>query len=331
VRPRSGVAVWSSEEWLAGAIEWIDARLAAAGLERTGDASQPHLRPWSTVLRVPTSGGVAWMKATGGANEFEAGLYELLARVVPDDVLIPIGTDVERGWMLLPDGGPPLGERLSGEAVVDPLVEAIVEYGRVQLTLASRVDEMLALGIADMRPAVMPERLEEALAAVEPGPAVEKVAAMRPAVAAWCSRLASSPLPASLDHNDLHPWNVLIADGGRIRFYDWGDAVVAHPFAAMLVPLRVVRHWLGAVSDDDPRLLRARDAYLGVFADFAPPRELVATLETACHVAKIARVLTWDRSLRTAREQGEEIDDDWATAPLETLEWLLSDSYLGGR
>src|SRR5205085_1459725 len=84
-----------------------------------------------------------------------------------------------------------------------------------------------ALGDADMRPAVMPQRFHEALAA-SGSPA--DVAALEPQVEEWCARLADSPLPASLDHNDLHPWNVL--DGPR--YYDWGDAVIAHPFAAML-------------------------------------------------------------------------------------------------
>ena len=66
---------------------------------------------------------------------------------------------------------------------------------------------------------------------------------------------------------------------------------------------------------DDPRFLRARDAYLEVFADLAPRAELVETLELACHVAKIARALTWDRALRAARDQGEPGEDDSPSTP----------------
>jgi Ser/Thr protein kinase RdoA (MazF antagonist) len=148
-------------------------------------------------------------------------------------------------------------------------------------------------------------------------------------VASWCARLAASRVPPSLDHNDLHPWNMLGDGAGAVRFYDWGDSVVAHAFAAMLVPLGVMRHHLG-VYPDDPRLLRARDAYLEVFTASAPDEDLVATLEVACRVAKIARVLTWDRALQAAREQGEKLDDSWAAAPVETLASLLDESYLGG-
>jgi hypothetical protein len=316
----AGVAEWSSSSWLAAAVEWIDSQVV-----RTGPVSQPHLRPWSTVLRVPVRGdGSVWMKATGDANAFEAGLYELLVRIAPERVLTPIAVDAERGWLLLPDGGQPMGERLEGPELVDAMAAALAEYGRLQRTLAPHVDELIALGVADMRPAVMPERFEQALDAVSE-PLRRRVEPLRGTVAEWCSRLAASPVPASLDHNDLHPWNVL--DGNR--FYDWGDAVIAHPFAATFVPLGVVRYRLGAVEDDHPALLRARDAYLSVFSDLAPHASLVDELETACHVAKIARALVWERAIRAAREQSQDLDPNWDTAVDETLEHLLDESYLG--
>ena len=325
-----GTDVWGSAAWRALAVEWIDERLAAAGRRRTGPVEQPHLRPWATVLRVPADGGTVWMKAAGPGTAFEVGLLDLLARQVPDRVLVPLATDPGRGWMLLPDGGPSLGERLDGEALADELVDALVAYGRLQRDLAPHADEMLALGVADMRPAAMPERYAEAVAAT--GTAGSPVGSMGATVDRWCAELGRSPVPASLDHNDLHPWNVLGGTGGTRgahRFYDWGDAVVAHPFAAMLVPLQFVRDLLGA-DLDDPRYLRARDAYLAVFADHGTPAELAPTLEVACRVAKIARTLTWDRAVRAAREDGQPVDADWATAPRETLATLPAASYLTG-
>ena len=135
----------------------------------------------------------------------------------------------------------------------------------------------------------------------------------------WCERLAASPLPPSLDHNDLHDRNVLVGEDGGLRYYDWGDSVVAHPFAAMLVPLDLVRRAARARAG----FVRARDAYLDVFADRGPRTELAETLTLACRVATIARALTWHRALQAAREQGEEVDPAWAGAPLATLATLL--------
>jgi aminoglycoside phosphotransferase (APT) family kinase protein len=185
----------------------------------------------------------------------------------------------------------------------------------------------------------MPDRFIQALEAVASasadsedsvGRAVHRqVAAMEQTVASWCERLAASPVPPSLDHNDLHPSNVLGDGAGDARFYDWGDSVVAHPFAAMLVPLGFAQHVLRA-SLDDLRLLRARDAYLDVFGDLAPRQELIETLALACRIGKIARVLTWDRAVRSELERGEPMADRFATAPLQTLASVLDASYLGG-
>jgi hypothetical protein len=332
-----GTAVWSSPEWRAHAVSWLDERLASAGIERRGDVEQPHLAPWATVLKVPTTAGVVWMKAAGPGTAFEAGLYELLATTVPECVLTPIATDPARGWIVLPDGGSPLGERLTGADLVEPLVAALADYGRMQLDLVPHVDGLLSVGVADMRPAVMGERFEQALAAT--GADLDdqtanrsihrQVATMGETVASWCERLAASSLPPSLDHNDLHPWNILGDGAGNARFYDWGDSVVAHPFAAMLVPLGFVQRLLG-VEVDDPRFADARDAYLDVFGPLARGEDLAATLDLACRVAKIARVLTWDRAVRAARDEGQEVDENWTSAPMETLASLLDDSYLGG-
>jgi hypothetical protein len=314
-----GVAIWSSAAWREVAVAWIDDRLAEVGLERAGAVEQPRVRPWATVLRVPVAGGAMWFKAAGPGTAFEVPLYALLARVVPGRVLTPVAADADRGWILLPDGGPWL-------ASVEGLGAALVEYGRLQRELEPHVGAMLALGVPDMRPAAMPVRFGEALEAAGGGdPAtLRRIAAMEPIVRGWCERLAASPLSPSIDHNDLHPRNVLVDAAGVIRYYDWGDSVIAHPFAAALVPFGMVRRALG-----DGALERARDAYLDVFSDRGPRAELGELLELACHVAKIARALTWHRALQAAREQGEPVDPEWADAPLQTLAMVLDAHHLG--
>jgi hypothetical protein len=329
-----GVAAWSRPEFRDDAEAWLDQQLAVAGIERIGGVEQPRVRPWATVLRAPTTAGTVWMKAAGPQTAFEVELYPLLARTVPERVLTPLAADTTRGWVLLPDGGPTLGDRLEGAELVEPFVDALVHYARLQRTLAPHVGDLLALGVADMRPQVMPERFEQALEAAAPyvdrhgdpeaRAAFARVGRLPDAVAAWCAQLVDSRLPPSLDHNDLHPWNVL--DGAR--FYDWGDSVVAHPFAAMLVPLGFVQRLLD-VDLDNAQYVRARDAYLDVFADDAPGEDLASTLALACTVAKIARALTWDRALRAARDQGEEVEETWASAPFESLSSLLDDTYVG--
>jgi len=320
-----GLTVWSSTAWREEAVSWLDDRLAAAGAARTGAVSQPHLYAWSTVLTAPTTRGAVWLKAPGPESAFEVALYELLGAVVPDRVLEPIAVDVARGWVLLPDGGP----TLAADAL-DEFAEFLPRYGQLQRDLASHVDTLLEFGLADMRPAAMPARFDEAMVVAERSraaygepadrAALAEVAALRGEFAEWCARLAGSPVPASLDHNDLHADNIF-ATG--TKFYDWGDAVVAHPFASMLMALGFLnhRHDLAAT---DPAVTRARDAYLEPFTDLAPRASLVAEVELACRVAKAARVLVWDRALRAGA-------GEFGRAPLETMLALRADwMSLGG-
>jgi hypothetical protein len=285
------IETWSSETWLAGATAFIDAHV-----KRTGAVEQPHLRPWSTVLRAPTASGPVWMKAAGPGTAFEAGLYALLSEVAPWAVLTPLAVDVGRGWILLGDGGPPVSE----------IVGAMPAYARLQRTLAGHVDALLSLGVADMRAEVMPRRFEQALEAVAPwadahdeAERLARLAELRGDVEQWCERLAAAPGSPTLDHNDLHAFNVLAGP----RFYDWGDSVVAHPFASLLV----------ADGSDE------RDAYLGGFADLAPRAELEATVELAVRVARIARCLVWQRAVDALPVA----DDTWVKAPFYTLVALL--------
>ncbi|WP_228771596.1 aminoglycoside phosphotransferase family protein [Actinokineospora iranica] len=297
-----GTRVWSSPAWRGKAVSWLDRRLAEAGIARTGPVAQPRTRPWSTVLTAPTSAGPVWFKATRPETGFEVALYAVLRDLAPDRVLPPIAADADRGWLLLPDGGPALADNAA-------LIEFLPLYGRLQRDLAPHVGRLLAAGVADMRPAVLPTRFAEAVALV--GDVPDRVAAMADTVAKWCARLAASPVPASIDHQDPHRGNVF-RDG---RFLDWGDSVVAHPFTTMLAVL-------GRMSRvDQATVLRARDAYLEPFTDLAAHRDLVADLELACRLGKIVRVFTWQRAIA-----GE--PTEFADQPRVNLVAVANPSYL---
>lgn len=332
----TGTQIWSSSDWREQAVAWLDEQLAAAGMSRTGDVDQPHNRPWATALRAPTERGNVWLKAAGPGTAFEIALYGLLHRITPDRVLTPIAIDVARGWIVLPDGGPTLGDSCRGIDLASAMVHILPEYARLQRDLAPHCEELLALGVVDMRSTCMPGRFEEALAVVgdyvdRSGSADERVtykrvSAARDTFGAWCAELGRAPGAPSLDHNDLHPWNIFSTGGAaHAKFYDWGDSVVAHPFASLLAALGRLCDELH-VGAGDPQILQVRDAYLEVFGDLAPHAELVHTLELACRVSKAARALVWVRALRTLSAEDA---PHYARAPYRWLSSVLDESHLG--
>ena len=68
----------------------------------------------------------------------------------------------------------------------------------------------------------------------------------------------------------------------------------------------------------------ARDAYLEAFSDLGTPDELERVLELACRCAKVARAHTWERAMRLA---GDDAEERFRRAPLESLESVLDESW----
>jgi hypothetical protein len=253
-------------------------------------------RPWSTVLRLPTADGPVWLKATTPAARAEVGLSRILAVRAPGAVLVPIARDDDRGWLLLPDGGPTLRD---GERIAAAVAAALRVYAALQRAVAPARAEVLAAGVPDASPGALPARFEDALAATGLD---DDVARRRALVVHWAAALADSPGAdlVTVDHQDLHPGNIVApSDDHGPRFYDRGDAVLAHPFACLLVALGGLARALG-VGTDDAAVRAARDAYLDGFSDLAGHDDLVRTAELACRAAVVARALTWHRAVGAA-------------------------------
>ena len=63
---------WEDPAWRDPAVAWADDRLEVLGRPRTGDIDQFHVRPWSTVIRLPTAEGPAFFKANAPQLRHEA-------------------------------------------------------------------------------------------------------------------------------------------------------------------------------------------------------------------------------------------------------------------
>ena len=150
--------------------------------------------------------------------------------------------------------------------------------------VATRTEQYAALPEGD------PRRLDEDAAA--------RLRARLPEVEAWADRLLGLGLPLTLVHNDLHGYNVFSVDG-RMRFFDFGDAVLSDPLSVLLVVVRSLMFRLEC-EPDDPRLTRVSDAALEPWSDLAPLPDLRAALDAGLQLGKLARSESWAAAWATS-------------------------------
>jgi Ser/Thr protein kinase RdoA (MazF antagonist) len=122
-----------------------------------------------------------------------------------------------------------------------------------------------------------------------------------------CAELARGPLPQTLVHGDLHPWNVM-ADGDRLRIFDWSDACVSHPLFDL--PTFLQR------CEDASARQAMLDAYLDAWADFGAPGILLAAYELAQPLACVHHAISYLRITEAL-----EPNDRWLFAD-EPGRWL---------
>ena len=282
----------------------VQSWLAAHGVEPSGVVETIHERPWSTVLRVPTADGDLYLKQEQPLQAYEVALTVALASRWPDRVPEVVAADIERSWLLLRDGGTRVAD--SGRFELFP--PALALYGELQVGEVAHVDELLGFGLRDLRLPVVVDLYEpffERDHGLEPDE-VARLLALAPRFRALCAELDELRLPASIQHDDLHEWNVFERDG-RVAIYDWGDSSVGFPLWSWLKP------WW-SLEDPEP----ARKAYVATWEAFASEAKLRRALELVTPTGLFPYVLQVRRQYDATQAH-----DDYGTYLPQRLRQLL--------
>lgn len=299
--------VWHNPDWQKQAHAWIRAEAKRNSIQLTGEIEQPHAYAWSTVMRVPTDEGTIFFKATAAETVYESALTQKLAGWYPDCMPELIAVDIARGWMLMRDGGEPLRASIRPTQDITPWQPVITRYAELQVGLAEHISEILALGIPDHRPAALPPLYENLLADEaslmidqEKGltsAEFEQIQNLTPRFKQICSDLTAFGIPDSLNHGDFHDGNVLLKNG-RITFFDWGDASVAHPFVSLRTFFVSIEN---SLKLDDysftPEMSELLDRYLEPWQKFASTDALLSAYRLSKPVASIAKALAWHQTI----------------------------------
>lgn len=278
---------WTDADWLAEAHAWIGAHLTP-----TGEIEQPHVRPWSTVMRVPTADGPVWFKANTESLRYEAAIVEVLADERSDAVPALLAVDRERGWMLMADAGDRLREIVAHERSLERWLDVLPLYAGVQVDLVPRAEELLALGVPDMRLAVLPAKFEAFLNRYQGqlGAAEQQARARLPWIAEACEKLGSYGIPETIEHDDFHDGQVFVREG-RYVLMDWGDACIAHPFFTLSVTLEGGLAWGLDDVEGSVDVTPFRIAYLEEFRRRGVSGDLDAACDLALRLGWICRTV----------------------------------------
>lgn len=301
-------AVWTSARWRAEVEAWIRAVLDDAGLEPDGPIEQQRVRPWSTLLTVPTSGGLLWFKENTPAQRAEAAVVQELARLAPDHVIVPLAVEPGRGWLLTHDHAPTL--RGAGDSDERIWARVLEEYADLQRRVAGAEAALAAAGLESLPPERVAEILEDRVRRLRalgpediahvPAELAERSLEALPRLVRLSERLEQTgPRLRSLDHNDLHTNNAFLPrpDEDTLRFFDFGDALWAHPFTSLGIPIGVMsRDW--ECDPDDPRIEGVIDRYLERWTDAADLAELRETARLARLLYPLHRFECWRRVLQ---------------------------------
>ncbi|HEX6139288.1 MAG TPA: aminoglycoside phosphotransferase family protein [Candidatus Limnocylindria bacterium] len=295
---------WHDPAFQADAEAWIHGSLADAGLRQRGPIERPHVFWWSTAWRIPTDAGVLWFKGTQPEGAFEARLTPLLAASWPDRTVEVVATDPGRGWALTRDAGIKLRELDDGR-VVEHWEALLPRYAEIQVAFAGRIDQLLAMGVPDLRLATLPGQLaalveepELLMLGQEGGVGEDQRGRLREGLArfaAECERLASAGIPETLQHDDLNDGNAFLRGEDHVVF-DWGDACIAHPFHSLVVALRSLAYRNGWAPNGS-EVTRLLDAYLEPWSRHGSRAVLRDAASVARRTGTVQRSLAWRRSV----------------------------------
>lgn len=265
---------WERRGWLQPASRWIHRELERLGIQVVGSVRQVTAA-WreSSVLRVKTTQGWVYFKASAPDAVNEARLTAVLSAVFPQRVAQPLAVHEKLPWMLNRDLGKPLGTDIDQR----DQQQLLFALGDLQVKACSQMKRWLALDV----PVESLDQLVEFLQGFESRHAQLRAfvdidedqfrtLAMRLGkLVVLCRDLAQGPVPDSLVHDDFTPANCFRRDGGY-WLADWGRSWIGHPFMSL-------HGWRARLRDPDP----SWSAYFDPFTRFAGQAELEELMKIA--------------------------------------------------
>jgi hypothetical protein len=208
-------------------LSWAQDVLAARGTPTTGAPQQVRTWNLSSIWRLPTVTGAAWLKVVPPFFAHEGALLPLL-----DPTVVPPVLGAEPGRVLLAEVPGEDQYDATGQTLLD-MVRLLV---RLQAAWVGRTEGLIALGVPDLRPAALVPRITAVTERLRGELADDERRALDALVNGLPRRfgaIEACGVPDTLVHGDFHPGN-LRGGAGRLVILDWGDSGIGHPMIDQL-------------------------------------------------------------------------------------------------
>jgi len=256
-------AAWARPGGPASDVTWADAILHSLGRRRSGSGEQIKTWNLSSVWRLPTREGDAWLKAVPAFLGHEGAVIGAIGPPFVPDLL---GTEPGRALL----GDVPGADRF--DAPLDLMLEMVAFLVQLQTRWADRVPELLSLGLPDWRADKLGPALVHLVARCGSEVGLQERRALDRLLAGLPDRwteIDACGLPPTLVHGDFHPGNFR-GEAGSLVLMDWGDSCIGHPLLDMTAMLeragdgkqRVREEWMHAWAEAVPGSDPARAAEL---------------------------------------------------------------------
>ncbi|MDP9483149.1 MAG: aminoglycoside phosphotransferase family protein, partial [Chloroflexota bacterium] len=291
-------------------LAWAADVLRDQGMARTGPPEQ--IRSWnlSSLWRLPTTGGEAWLKVVPPFFGHEGAILERLA-----------GGPVPS--LLGHDGARVILAGIPGEDQYDaplPSLHALVDIlVAIQVAWLGRADALLAVGLPDWRGASLTEAITDLVARAGhrvSGDDRTTLAGFVDGLPERFERIADCGLGDGLVHGDCHPGNVRGHESDLVLL-DWGDCGVGHPLLDMpgfldriaaehVAPVRDrwLTRWRDIVPGSDPERAAALIAPVAAARQALIYQRFLDGIESSEHPYHQADVPDWlGRTARLVRSE----------------------------
>lgn len=272
---------WARLGGPAADLAWATSVLADRGTALSGPPEQ--IRSWnlSSLWRLPTADGAAWLKVV---PPFFAHEGAILARLDDDHVPRLLGHD---GARILMAGIPGEDQYDAALPVLDAMVDILLG---IQGAWLGRTDELLEIGLPDWRAPALGGAIAALVDRAGPTLAIDDrttLAAFLDGLPERFERIGACGLGDGIVHGDAHPGNVR-GEGDDLVLLDWGDCGVGNPLLDLPGFLERI-----AVADVTP----VRERWLGRWAALVPGSDPARAAALLAPVAAARLAVIYQRFL----------------------------------